>query len=197
MMRDTGQRPDVSVTLEDSLQHLHLDIRTCDPLLKRHVKNCSHQMGYAATSGANDKDAKWIGHTLAQGDMFQAICHEHPGRMGDGAIAALDRAASRFAPTIPQRNAFKTYWLQRLHMTNTRGVAELIFQQMPFCEGDEVIPPFAVPSPFPTTMELAHPNPRPISHHITTNITQTHDTITQTHNHEINPNNRNRVEGTN
>ena len=102
------------VTMEGSFQYLHLDIRTCDPLLKKHVKNCSQQMGYAATSGANDKDDKWIGYTLAQGDIFQAICHEHPGRMGEGAMAALDRAAARFAPTVPQRNAFKTYWLQRL-----------------------------------------------------------------------------------
>ena len=193
MMRENGQRPDVSVTMEESFQYLHLDIRTCDPLLKKHVKNCSQQMGYAATSGANDKDDKWIGHTLAQGDIFQAICHEHPGRMGEGAMAALDRAAARFAPTVPQRNAFKTYWLQRLHMTNTRGVAELIFQQMPFCKGDDALPPFAVPDPFPATMDMAHPNPRPVSFPLT-NDQPTNLPNTQTQNNAIN---RNRVEGTN
>jgi hypothetical protein len=63
---------------------------------------------------------------MEQGDLFQAICHEHPGRIGDGALAALNRAATHFAPSVPQRNA--TYWLQRLHMANTRGVADRVFQ---------------------------------------------------------------------
>ena len=110
-----------------------------------------------------------------------------------GAMAALDRAAARFAPTVPQRNAFKTYWLQRLHMTNTRGVAELIFQQMPFCKGDDALPPFAVPDPFPATMDMAHPNPRPVSFPLT-NDQSTNLPNTQMQNNAIN---RNRVEGTN
>jgi hypothetical protein len=167
------KRPDVTVTIEESLQYLHLDIRTCDPLLKTHVETCSQQPGYAATSGAHDKETNWLAYTGAQGDLFLPICHEHPGRMGEGALTALDRAAARYSPSLPQRNAFKVYWLQRLHTTNTKGVADLVFQQMPFASGNPALPDFAVPAPYPTTqMDFAAPNPTPTGFPISPNGTQ-------------------------
>jgi hypothetical protein len=160
VIRDSEKRPDVSVTLVDSLQLLHLDIRTCDPLTKQHVRKCSQQPGFAANAGAAEKDRAWLGFTAAQGDLFQAICHEHPGRIGEGALAALERAAAQFAQSEAQRTAFRVYWLQRLHITNTRGVADLIFHQMPYCNGNDVVSPLALPNPFAATLDMACPNPR-------------------------------------
>ncbi len=68
----------------------------------------------------------------SQGDNFLAICHEHPGIISDGALALLDSAAGKFSPTATGRAAFKTYWLQRLHITNTRGTADLLNFKLPF-----------------------------------------------------------------
>jgi hypothetical protein len=129
MIHESNKRPDVSVALADSLQYLHLDVRTCDPLLKSNVKKCSQGAGYAANQGAITKNNAWLGFTGAQGDLFQGLCHEHPGRIGEGALAALDRAAAHFASSTTQRNTFRIFWLQRLHMANTRYMSSYQFSK--------------------------------------------------------------------
>eukprot|EP00615_Pteridomonas_danica_P014473 CAMPEP_0114391982 /NCGR_PEP_ID=MMETSP0102-20121206/10486_1 /TAXON_ID=38822 ORGANISM="Pteridomonas danica, Strain PT" /NCGR_SAMPLE_ID=MMETSP0102 /ASSEMBLY_ACC=CAM_ASM_000212 /LENGTH=120 /DNA_ID=CAMNT_0001550993 /DNA_START=375 /DNA_END=734 /DNA_ORIENTATION=+ len=62
----------------------------------------------AADRGAAEKNRKWLGHTIAQGDIFMPLCHEHPGTMGEGALAVLERAAAHFSSSMAQRGAFKT-----------------------------------------------------------------------------------------
>jgi hypothetical protein len=159
IMYDSNKRPDIAVILDDKMHNLILDVRTCDPLLSSCVLACSHQSGHAATLGAIQKDHAWLELSSSQGDLFQAICHEHPGLIGSTALAALDRAAAKFGQTPPQRNAFKTYWLQRLHMTNTRGVANVILQRLPFA--DQIRLPHTLPEP--TLNHFSSSNPRPIS----------------------------------
>ena len=46
-------------------------------------------------------------------------------------VALLDEAAARYTPSVPQQNAFKGYWLARLHVANVRGVAETIERNLP------------------------------------------------------------------
>jgi hypothetical protein len=99
------------------------------------------------------------------------LCHEHPGTMGEGALAVLERAAAHFSSSIAQRGAFKTYWLQRIHMTNTRGVADLVIQNMPYYEGDEILVEHAVPNPFTAALDMAQPNPRPTARSLHTTAT--------------------------
>jgi len=57
---------------------------------------------------------------------------KHPGIISDGALALLDSAAGKFSPTATGRAAFKTYWLQRLHITNTQGTADFLNFKLPF-----------------------------------------------------------------
>ena len=122
------------------------------------VAACSQTIGHAANLGATIKGHDWLELVSGQGDVFQAICHEHPGRIGSAALSVLDRAAAKFGQTPPQRNAFKTYWLQRLHMVNTRGVADVILQRLPF--EDQTFLSRTLPDPLP---HFSHPNPQPVA----------------------------------
>ena len=92
----------------------------------------------------------------------RVACHEHPGIISDGALALLDSAAGKFSPTATGRAAFKTYWLQRLHITNTRGTADLLNFKLPFALDQPVtsqaISPFIQHfSPFAAYMHLPSP----------------------------------------
>ena len=156
-MESCNKRPDISVLLDDELCSLFLDVRTCDPLLKSCFKQCCQTQGHASNLGAISKDRDWANISSAQGDQFQPICHEHPGFIGEGALALLDRAAARYATTMPQRNAFKTFWLQRIHLTNTRGTANLIISRMPFSEIYSSFDNEAYHCPFPTTLPMSSP----------------------------------------
>ena len=158
VMQDSNKRPDIAVMLDDIMHYLMLDVRTCDPLKNPEVNTCSYVPGHAADLGATTKDNDWLDLVTQQGDLFQALCHEHPGRIGTVALYALNRAATKFAQTLPQRNAFKTYWLQRLHVTNTRGVADVIIQRLPF--EDQIFAPYTTPDSLP---HMAQSNPHPIA----------------------------------
>jgi hypothetical protein len=170
-MNDSNMRPDISVSTDDSSVVLRLDVRTCDPTLKDNVRNSSAQIGYAADRGAAEKNRKWRGHVNAQGDIFVPLCIEHAGTMGEEALAVLERAAAHFSSSMAQRTAFKTHWLQRLHMTNTRGVADLVIQNMPYYAGDEILVDHAVPNPFTAALDMAQPNPRPAARSLPTTAT--------------------------
>ena len=119
-------RPDITIQLDDPFCCLHLDVRTCDPLLKSFLPQSCESSGIAADAGALDKDRHWQQAVQLQGDSFIPLCHEFPGLIGQGALQLLDRAAARYSPSTKARDAFRTYWLQRLHMTNTRGAADVI-----------------------------------------------------------------------
>ena len=97
----------------------------------------------------------------AQGDVFVPLCHEMGGIMGDAALDLLGKAAARYSPTTAQQNAFKCFWLTRLHLTNIRGVAETIQANLPFyadsppprnCNGAE----FFIHHPSPLPAHLGH-----------------------------------------
>ena len=136
---NSEKRPDVMIE-HNSGKKEHLDVRTCDPLLRGSgtpvFTRCSETPGTAADLGANFKNKSWKEIVELQGDTFIPLCHETPGFIGDAALHLLGRAAARFSSSNPQRNAFKTFWLTRLHVANIRGVAETIQQHMPFYADD-------------------------------------------------------------
>ena len=170
-IQESNKRPDAAISLE-GMRTLFLDIRTCDPLKSPEVAACSHTIGHAANIGAAIKDHDWLELVSGQGDVFQAICHEHPGRIGLVALSALERAAAKFGQTPPQRNAFKTYWLQRLHMVNTRGVADVILQRLPF--EDQTFLSRTLPDPLP---HFSHPNPQPVAFPFSSHSTTTQHVV--------------------
>jgi hypothetical protein len=160
---DSSQkRPDIIIHFEDPMYKLFLDIRTCDPLLKDIFPICCDTKGHAANLGVAAKDSAWLQLVHAQGDQFQAICHEHPGLINEGALALLKKAASRFGSTRQHSEAFKVYWLQRLHLANTIGTAEIIFQRLPITT-ESMLPNTCPHPPLNATLPLAHPNPHPIA----------------------------------
>jgi hypothetical protein len=133
-MADGNKRADFMTTDEETMRNHFFDIRTCDPLLSHCVSRCSLHPGYAADLGVASKNRDWLEITHTQGDQFLAICHEQPGRIGEGALAYLGQLAARFSSTTSQRNAFRTFWLQRLHITNSRGSSDVILSRMPFSD---------------------------------------------------------------
>jgi hypothetical protein len=155
------KRPDLIIVLDDGSQ-LFIDVRTCDPQLDAHLDACCAMPGRAAQLGVQEKENNWLNLLRSQGDNFLAICHEHPGIISDGALALLDSAAGKFSPTASGRAAFKAFWLPRLHITNTRGTADLLNFKLPFAVNQPVtsqgISPFIQhPSPFAAYMFLPSP----------------------------------------
>ena len=152
----SGKRPDLII--EDK-QCIFLDVRTCDPCLQSQVDKSITSPGSAADRGTNDKERAWLELVEAQGDSFMALCHEFPGLIGDSALGLLDRAAARYSSSNKQRSAFKAYWLMRLHITHTRGVAETLRHRFPFHDDSHFSHfdsgSFLVHrSPFPETLDL-------------------------------------------
>ena len=152
----SGKRPDIII--EDK-QCIFLDVRTCDPCLQSQVDNSITSPGSAADRGTNDKERAWLELVEAQGDSFMALCHESPGLIGDSGLGLLDRAAARYSSSNKQRSAFKAYWLMRLHITHTRGVAETLRHRFPFHDDSHLSHfdsgSFLVHrSPFPETLDL-------------------------------------------
>jgi len=124
----SDKRPD---SIINDVDKIFLDVRTCDPLLHNMFKKCVDYPGSAAIKGEGDKDKKWNDLVESQGDTFIPLCHEIPGIIGEAALSLLDKASARFSSSLPQRNAFKAYWLTRLHVANIRGVAETIQLNLP------------------------------------------------------------------
>ena len=129
-------RPDITIQLDDPFCCLHLDVRTCDPLLKSFLPQSCESSGIAADAGALDKDRHWQQAVQLQGDSFIPLCHEFPGLIGQDALLLLSQSVSLLldhaggtplcSRSTKARDAFRTHWLQRLHMTNTRGAADVI-----------------------------------------------------------------------
>ena len=158
-LEGSNKRPDIILTDNDSSVQIFLDVRTCDPLTKDIVVRCGQTAGLAASHGADLKDKAWLEKVHLQGDQFIPLCHEHPGLIGDEALALLHRASKRFSSSAPAQGAFRTYWLQRLHMANTRGTAEIILRKMPSTSHPSSFG--ELPSPF-SVFDSAHPNPHPV-----------------------------------
>ena len=130
-LEGSNKRPDIILTDSDSSVQTFLDIRTC-ALTKDIVVRCGQTAGLAASHGADLKDRAWLEKVHLQGDQFIPLCHEHPGLIGDEALALIHRASKRFSSSPPAQGGFRTYWLRRLHMANTRGTAEIILRPF-FC----------------------------------------------------------------
>jgi hypothetical protein len=132
-------------------------------------ERCVDVPGTAANIGASLKDSAWRDLVEAQGDTFIPLCHEMPGIMGEAALVLLDQAAARFSSSVPQRAAFKAYWLTRLHVANIRGVAETIQENLPFARdlpfGPRANTEFFVshPPPFPEHFDQASAGRRPVN----------------------------------
>ena len=96
------------------------DVRTVVGADPRYCAAAALFPGHGAIWGAARKNEAWLRHTMPQGDVFFALCHEAGGHMGDSAYDFLGRGSAS------NRMAFKVYALQRLHAANFRGVAAVI-----------------------------------------------------------------------
>ena len=94
----------------------------------------------------------------AQGDQFVAICHEFPGRLGDSALALLNRCAAKFSTSLPQQTVFKGYWLPILHSIFAKGTADLILKHIPCYPAENPLSAFAPMSTLPVVHTII-PNP--------------------------------------
>ena len=77
-------------------------------------------------------DLRWKELLDTQGDPFLPICHERGGLISDGALNLLRLASLQFSPSLHAQTAYTTYWLSRLHIANTRGVADVINAKLPY-----------------------------------------------------------------
>mmetsp|Transcript_20566 Transcript_20566/g.26750 ORF Transcript_20566/g.26750 Transcript_20566/m.26750 type:complete len:101 (-) Transcript_20566:169-471(-) len=50
---------------------------------------------------------------------------------------------------------------------------------MPFSQGDEVVQPFAVPSPFTAALDMDHPNPQPKARELNMSILETTERLAE------------------
>jgi hypothetical protein len=162
LMAGSNKRPDIAILYHDSSMKTLLDIRTCDVVMKSNVLACCQRPGHAAAFGVMAMDKAWLDRSRAQGDEFYPICHEGPGPgyIGVEALSLLDRASRKISSSLHAQIAYKTFWLQRLHMTNSKGVAAVILNRMPMSEHPISYGEF--PSPY-ASFDMAHPNPHPIS----------------------------------
>jgi hypothetical protein len=164
-VEDRNKRPHLLINSDaSSTSKIFLDVRTCDPCLKNVFPISSSEKGYAANLGVTAKNDAWLKYIQSQGDQFQALCHEYPGLIHDGALSLINKAATRCSKTRSQAEAFKTYWLQRLHITNIKGTADIMIHKMPL--SNETLLPNTHTDPVPpstTTLPLSCPVPHPIA----------------------------------
>ena len=129
------------------------DVRTIAAAHTKYCKAAACNPGYGADWGASQKNDKWEEEARRQGDNFIPLCHEAGGRLGKPALDLVDLLA-RSAGDGSEREAFKTYALQRLRALTFSGVARIILARPPFRTGPEVPPargalPLASPPPLP------------------------------------------------
>ena len=154
---DSNKRPDSFAVSPDGTMELAIDVRTCLVTSPTNCLKASRLPGYAADQGAIMKLRDWIQPTQAAGQSFIPVCVEEGGRLGDGTHRVIDLFSLPLNSTTTDKGAFKTYALQRLHLTNLRGVARVINALKPIPANPHVVV-------FPTSYELAPPPPRPQAH---------------------------------
>ena len=160
---ETGKRPDNLATSPDGAHQTIVDVRTCLVTSPTNCMRAAQTPGIAADLGAAEKMRAWIPVAHPEGFSVIAFCVEEGGRFGVGCETLLDRFSQFLTTTGPDRAAFKTSALQRLHLTNQRGIARVINAMKPLPSDPHVCS-------FPASYELAPPPPRP-QIHITTRPT--------------------------
>jgi hypothetical protein len=151
LMLTSGKRPDVVRYMPTS--NVLTDVRTIAAAHTKYCKMAACIPGHGADWGAGEKNDKWEEEARHQGDTFIPLCHEVGGRLGEPAKDLVDLLA-RSAGVGPEREAFKTYALQRLRALTFSGVARIILARPPFRTGPEVPPARGA-------LPLASPPPRP------------------------------------
>ena len=124
LMLHSGKRPDVAIL--GALRNIVTDVRTVVGADLRYCAAAALFPGHGAVWGAARKNEAWLRHTMPQGDVFFALCHEAGGHMGDSAYDFLGMIIDSVGGSASDRMAFKVYALQRLHAANFRGVAAVI-----------------------------------------------------------------------
>ena len=76
----------------------------------------------AADAAASGKEAKWTARVEFQGDVFAPLVIEDGGRLHQALSDVMGDAATSAGGTLGERQAFLTYWRQRLAVANLRGV---------------------------------------------------------------------------
>ena len=109
-----------------ALRNILTDVRTVVGADLRYCAAAALFPGHGAVWGAARKNEAWLRHTMPQGDVFFALCHEAGGHMGDSAYDFLGMIIDSVGGSASDRMAFKVFALQRLHAANFRGVAAVI-----------------------------------------------------------------------
>ena len=134
---DSGKRPDIILrNRHPGGADIFIDLITCVPGKADIVAKAAATPGAAAAAGHAKKHKAWHAHCISQGDVIQPLAIESGGRMCEGGIHLLDSAANAIGGTKGEKQAFQTYWRQRIAISNLKGVARVIVDRIPFCTGD-------------------------------------------------------------
>jgi hypothetical protein len=153
---DTNKRPDNFAVSPDGFLQLVIDVRTCLVTSPTNCNKAAQTPGVAADLGTGLKMRDWLPVTQPAGFALIPFCVEEGGRFGEGCNQLLDLFSLSLNSTSLDKEAFKTYALRRLHITNQRGVARVINALKPIPSDPHVVS-------HPTTYELAPPPARPQS----------------------------------
>ena len=154
---NSNKRPDNFAVSPDGTLELAIDVRTCLVTSPTNCLRAARSPFYAADQGAVLKMRDWTPPTQAAGIPFLPFCVEEGGRLGDSSHRLLDLFSMSLNSTSADKGAFKTYALQRIHITSQRGVARIINALKPIPSDPHVVA-------FPTNYELAPPPPRSQTH---------------------------------
>jgi hypothetical protein len=154
---DSNKRPDSFAVSPDGTLELAIDVRTCLTTSPTNCVKAAQSPYYAADQGTTLKMRDWGAPTQAAGISFLPFCVEEGGRLGESSLRLLDFFSLSLNSTSSDGAAFKTYALQRIHLTNQRGVARIINALKPIPSNPHVVS-------LPANYELAPPPPRPQAH---------------------------------
>ena len=154
---DSNKRPDSFAVSPDGAIELAIDVRTCGVTCPTNCLSAARSPCYAADQGCTLKMRAWVPPIQSAGLSFLPFPVEEGGRLGDPCYRLLDLFSLSMNTTVSDKSAFKTYALQRIHLTNQRGVARIINALKPIPSDPHVV----VSS---TNYELAPPPPRPQAH---------------------------------
>jgi len=136
LLSDSHKRPDLIIHDNSaSATQTFIDFITCVVAKSTNVPRGASLPGVAADNGANEKINSWAELVQAQGDRLVPLAQEDGGCLNQAALDLFDEAVRRSGGTTGERQAFRTYWRQRIAIANAKGVAGVISQRTPICPG--------------------------------------------------------------
>ena len=104
LMLHSGKRPDVAIF--GAPRSIITDVRTVVGADPRYCADAAVFPGHGALWGAMRKNEAWLDHTIPQGDVFYALCHEAGGHMSDSAYDFLGMIIDSAGGSASGRMAF-------------------------------------------------------------------------------------------